>query len=56
MRSALFVIAFALFVLVMLGITGKWDYEDQRRLECNEYNQAYDPERDACYRENQENK
>jgi hypothetical protein len=47
--------AFVLFITFLLGITGKWDYEEARRQECDErYHQAYDPDKDICYNENLE--
>lgn len=52
MKGALWIIAFILFIVIMLGITGKWDYEEARRQECAEYNQSYDADKDACYKEN----
>lgn len=52
MKGGFYILALVLFILILLGITGKWDYEDARRLECAEYNRAYDADKDECVKEN----
>lgn len=37
-----------LLFLVLLGITGHFDYEEARRVECSNSSQGYDPSQDVC--------
>ncbi len=37
-----------LVAIAAFGITGRWDYEDARRLECAQHGQSYDDKEDVC--------